>query len=373
MSTRRRTRARRGRTAVRTHGRLSSRRAVLAGLATAGAAAVGLQSVGAFSQFEAGRVGSASGAGDDTALLQVTETATGQPIGTNSPYSGQTNFDFTNATSHTLDTVSLTSSTGVTFDGNSSTSFSLAPSATNTVTFGGGDGQETITVDATSTGSSQSITFDRTFTLTTSPPVWESVDENTGSGSTTVTVTYANNTVTAGELLVVVISTDKQYAISAPAGWTGTTDPSNHNNAPSIRAFWKEAVSGDEGNPSFSFSVGHKNAIWCYAANRVTGHNSTTPMDQTGTSTTGNNKLNSLTLNLTPSVSNTLLFAAMGWQDNPGTITDPSGMSRRWITQAAPGNWGATETLSTSGSQIGRQVNWGTATYGSGVIFNVQP
>jgi len=163
-------------------------------------------------------------------------------------------------------------------------------------------------------------------------PVFESLQSNEQSwDAPNVTVNKPTGTV-ADDLLLAVISTDGNQAVTAPAGWITIDVGSSPNNAATLATFYKIATASEPASYQFAWPGGERNTGTIL---RYSNINTSNPIDVLTAITATGNSNTPTSPDLTAVSSNTTVVYAFAADGNHGNVTTaPAGTTGRYANRA---------------------------------------
>jgi hypothetical protein len=211
--------------------------------------------------------------------------------------------------------ISNYSTAGVTSSTPTSPAVATTVGCSTILRLGAFDDDNDIVIDNPGLSGHSAITMDATGVV-----YWGFSEANLPAGGISLPIPKPSGTNT-GDLLVAAVVEYGTNAISAPAGWTQI----DQDNSTSIRmGIWrKQAVAADLPTTSYSFTwTGSRQAYgWIM---RFSGHNSTTPINATGTVGTGTSA-SPPSPTVTTTVANAMIVRVGGFAGNSITV-DSTGL-----------------------------------------------
>jgi parallel beta-helix repeat protein len=218
-------------------------------------------------------------------------------------------------------------------------------------------------------------------------PVWQTGTGNqtTNSGSSnTASATLSINkpaNVQAGDLVIVTLHYNRtSLTISNTQGFTqirNETSGANGDALATVAAFYKIATASEPAIYSFTYSGSVvANITWRAVAQRVTGHDPTTPIgNQNGSNSSSTTTQTTRTVSsINTTLNDSLMVAAISMQASSSTITAPSGTATgASSTSTDPSFHLAYQTIATAGATGDKIWNWSTARANAALMFIINP
>jgi MSHA biogenesis protein MshQ len=184
------------------------------------------------------------------------------------------------------------------------------------------------------------------FSFAHAQPVWQTSATAVGSGGT-ATVAAPSGTV-AGDLLIVGIMLEKGSDVAITAtGWTLVRRTNNGTDA-GMATYWKWAGSSEPASYSFTLTNSPK---WSVGVSRITGADTTTPIDISGGTTGGSGNVTAPSVNTTVADALVLAFYT---NKKPATYTAAGGTDERYdapnTSGGLPSNMMATFVQASAGA-----------------------
>lgn len=184
-----------------------------------------------------------------------------------------------------------------------------------------------------------------------------------------ITVDYPSGIV-ANELMILVLFCSELDTISTPSGWTvvsNTTTVFQGDVDTDVYIYRKVVSAGDVTAGNISVDVDDTSGELAYVCFRISGYNTTTPVEQTSSgddSSTGTSRAH--TVSITPSTSGSLLIVCSGW-DGQGTTGSYSATGSPSFTEVADFQRSTTDTVSVAYAQINNTTEITSLSFASSV------
>ncbi len=222
------------------------------------------------------------------------------------------------------------------------------------------------------------------------PPVWHDADQRTASGTDTSLSVARPSNLSAGDLVILLMTQQRSpvssgSAFTTPTGFTRirSEHDTSQTDVPEVTAFYKIATASEPTSYTSTASDfgGGANPQWKAVAARVTGHEPQNPIGSHSGVNSGSNSVPGITIpELATSVKNSLLVAARSVRRSVSGENVPTGMDLEWSLAGSgtsddkrnpPAFRGASEIRPSAGPTGTRLFSWSESARAAGLMFTI--